>query len=63
MKIQIVSDFRLDLGGKIPKHNREADMIAFAGDLAPYAEGQIARLAKQWKDVRHIVFVPGNVEF
>ena len=38
-------------------------MIAFAGDLAPYAEGQIARLADEWKSAREIVFVPGNVDF
>ena len=61
VKIQILSDLRLDRGGEIPARHPDADVIVLAGDVAPYDDGLAAELARSWEGARHIVYVPGNV--
>ena len=63
VKIQILSDLRLDRGGEIPARHLDADVIVLAGDVAPYDDGLAAELGRSWEGARHIVYVPGNVEF
>ena len=53
MKVQILSDLHLEHGGAVSAHQREADVIVLAGDLAPWA---------MWidKDGRYAVQVRGR---
>ena len=63
MKIQVISDLHLEHGGRVPKHQPEAEVIVLAGDLAPYTEGLIERVAEHWASAPHILYVLGNHEF
>ena len=63
MKLQVLSDLHLEHGGVVPKHHPEADVIVLAGDLAPYTEGLVARIAEHWARAPHILYVLGNHEF
>lgn len=63
MKIQVVSDLHLEHGGSLPAHHLEADVIALAGDLAPYNQGLVERVRERWSSAPHVVYVLGNHEF
>ena len=63
MKIQVLSDLHLEHGGVLPEHHPEADVIVLAGDLAPYTEGLVNRVAERWSSAPHILYVLGNHEF
>ena len=63
MKIQVLSDLHLEHGGILPGHHPEAEVIVLAGDLAPYTEGLIDRVAEHWSSAPHIIYVLGNHEF
>lgn len=63
MKLQVLSDLHLEHGGPIPEHHPEADVVALAGDLAPYTKGLVAKLAEFWTTAPHILYVLGNHEF
>ena len=63
MKIQVLSDLHLEHGGNLPEHHPDANVIVLAGDLAPYTEGLIERLAERWSTAPHIIYVLGNHEF
>ena len=63
MKVQVLSDLHLEHGGVLPEHHPEADVIVLAGDLAPYTEGLVARIAEHWASAPHVLYVLGNHEF
>ena len=63
MKLQVLSDLHLEHGGVVPEHHPDAEVIVLAGDLAPYAEGLVARIAEHWATAPHILYVLGNHEF
>ena len=63
MKIQVLSDLHLEHGGLVPEHHPDADVIVLAGDVAPYSEGLVGRLAEHWASAPHILYVLGNHEF
>ena len=63
MKLQVLSDLHLEHGGVVPEHHPDADVIVLAGDLAPYTDGLVARIADHWSSARHIIYVLGNHEF
>ena len=63
MKIQVLSDLHLEHGGYAPEHHPATDVIALAGDLAPYTEGLVERLSEHWANGPHILYVLGNHEF
>ena len=63
MKIQVLSDLHLEHGGVLPAHHPEAEVIVLAGDLAPYTEGLLERVAGHWSSAPHILYVLGNHEF
>ena len=63
MKIQVLSDLHLEHGGALPAHHPEAEVIVLAGDLAPYTERLIHRVAGHWSSAPHIIYVLGNHEF
>ena len=63
MKIQVLSDLHLEHGGAVPPHVPGADVIVLAGDLAPYCEGLVDRVAEHWSSAPHVVYVLGNHEF
>ena len=54
MKISVLSDVPLAHGGHVPEHHPEADVIGVAGDLAPYTEGLVDRLAEHWSSARSV---------
>ena len=63
MKIQVLSDLHLEHGGYLPEHHPDAEVIVLAGDLAPFTEGLVDRVAEHWSSAPHIVYVLGNHEF
>ena len=63
MNVQVLSDLHLEHGGIVPEHHLDADVIVLAGDLAPYTEGLVARIAEYWASAPYILYVLGNHEF
>ena len=63
MKLQVLSDLHLEHGGILPEHHPEAEVIVLAGDLAPYTEGLVERVAEHWSSAWCVLYVLGNYEF
>ncbi len=64
MRAQILSDLHLEFeGNSIPPLAPGAEIVLFAGDLAPVHARRIGMMAQRWDDARHVLFVPGNHEY
>ena len=62
MKVQILSDIHVEFGNRIPPPAPDADVVALAGDLAPY-RAEVLRDIAETLAGRRILYVPGNHEF
>lgn len=62
MKVQVLSDLHVEFGNAIPPPATDADVIALAGDLAPYRIEVLKEVADAWAGYR-VLYVPGNHEF
>ena len=62
MKIQILSDLHVEFGNRLPPPAHEADVIALAGDIAPYRP-EVLKMVGETYSGRRVLYVPGNHEF
>lgn len=62
MKVQILSDLHVEFGNRLPPPAQGADVIALAGDIAPYRRDVLKMVGETYSG-RRVLYVPGNHEF
>ena len=62
MKVQILSDLHVEFGNRLPPPAPDADVIALAGDIAPYGPDVLKMVGETYSG-RRVLYVPGNHEF
>ena len=62
MKVQILSDLHVEFGNRLPPPAPGADVIALAGDIAPY-RADVLKMVGETYAGRRVLYVPGNHEF
>ena len=63
MRFPIVSDLHLEFRNPIPWVAPGAETIVVAGDPAPIATPWLRRVADEWVEAAHVLYVSGNHEF
>lgn len=62
MKVQILSDLHVEFGNRLPPPVHGADVIALAGDIAPYRPDVLKSVGETYAG-RRALYVPGNHEY
>ena len=63
MRVQILSDLHIEYpGNTLPTVCPDADVVVFAGDLAPVRTNRIGEVMRTWR-YPDLLYVPGNHEW